>query len=829
MNYHVPLDDGGLLCLDLDSGRRTAGPRGLEAARLGNLVAGRDLIVSMGTSEIAVYPQAAGVLQQLESELASGPRSPSKILEAAELELALGRSDRAEPFLEELLQHSAAAPESARAAELLRELLAGKLVDVEAQEAPHGQKAALERLAALSEGPAQRGRYLLERCRFSHNLGDTAEVLAAARELAASAFDEHETADDPSRRGAPHVLAAGVLRQMTRGDAGAIREFETQILADLAAALAANNAGALRRLVHVCLDRAVADEARLQLARLLVDQRHFQQAETVLLSCRESRIVSVAARATRMLAELWNQHELYHDAGVLLAELGTRFGEVPVAPSQPGAAWLAAFPRDNPAWEAYRRLAPPVWTEGGVRIVENRVTSDELQAIYNGNGIQSLPTPRRSPFDLFDKGRGASGMFTVVDRHSGREYPETIQVPGRFFYPVSTQSGYVQHSHVGHFFPLGGTGELHGISLLERKLLWTTAPRELAGVKDLVRVGPAGPGFCTFQFRQHLYVVDPVDGRVLWHRDDLEAAAGLTNEPFLGIIGDEQALVVFASNGANYTLYDTATGAELRRGKLDIQTTRFPRRALGRRLFHCTSGADSRRLRVWDPLADRFVWDEPADQVAEASVLEGVPPGTKVFTFVRDTDEAAFVTNAGRIRVVDLVTGQDRFDVAVEPEQLDNLSFLRAFRDHERYYFNLQRSWPPGKAPTIPGYLVSDASLPCAHVQGELCAVDAAKRRILWQRTLGNRSLLQMPDLPLPVLVSLCRIRKQDQSSLSVEVFDVRTGETLASREDILSDRLLQASYDRKGGLIELRGAKTSIRLEFPTNVARLDPADPGR
>src|SRR5262249_11108582 len=160
---------------------------------------------------------------------------------------------------------------------------------------------------------------------------------------------------------------------------------------------------------------------RLQLAQLLIDRRNFQQAETVLLSCRESRIAPVAARATRMLAELWNQHALDHDAGLLLAELGTRFAEVSVAPGQPGAAWLAEFPRDNPAWEAYRRLAPPVWTEGGVRVVENRVASDELQAIYNGNGIQSLPTPRRSPFDLFDKGRGAAGAFSIVDRHTGQE------------------------------------------------------------------------------------------------------------------------------------------------------------------------------------------------------------------------------------------------------------------------------------------------------------------------------------------------------------------------------------------------------------------------
>ena len=53
--------------------------------------------------------------------------------------------------------------------------------------------------------------------------------------------------------------------------------------------------------------------------------------------------------------------------------------------------------------------------------------------------------------------------------------------------------------------------------------------------------------------------------------------------------------------------------------------------------------------------------------------------------------------------------------------------------------------------------------------------------------TLWNHLAEEVPDLPLPVLVSLCRIRKQDQSSLSVEVFDVRTGETLASREDIFS------------------------------------------
>ena len=84
-----------------------------------------------------------------------------------------------------------------------------------------------------------------------------------------------------------------------------------------------------------------------------------------------------------------------------------------------------------------------------------------------------------------------------------------------------------------------------------------------------------------------------------------------------------------------------------------------------------------------------------------------------------------------------------------------------------------------------------------------------------------------MPDLALPVLVSLCRRRDQDQSYLAVELIDLQSGETLGVRKDLLSDRLLQAACDRQGGLIELRGAKTVIRLEFPESVARLDSGNP--
>ena len=89
--------------------------------------------------------------------------------------------------------------------------------------------------------------------------------------------------------------------------------------------------------------------------------------------------------------------------------------------------------------------------------------------------------------------------------------------------------------------------------------------------------------------------------------------------------------------------------------------------------------------------------------------------------------------------------------------------------------------------------------------------------------------MLHLADLPLPVLVSLSRVRTQDQSHLAVEVIDAESGETVGARDDLPSDRLLQAAYDRQGGLLELRGAKTSVRLAFPTSVARLSADERNR
>ncbi|MBS0266101.1 MAG: PQQ-binding-like beta-propeller repeat protein [Planctomycetes bacterium] len=727
--YVIPLDRGEIVSLDLDSGRHSQMETG--ARPLGNLIADRDVLISMGPGEITVFQQAG----------ASNPKHASRVEQASAV--------------------------------------------LDTGDLPASETGASESEVTVRHDPSRRLDPLL------HELEQRRQTTTTA------AVDGSQ--NDPANQ---HMIERALLGR---------------------------NLPALKRLAILCGNSPAGERVRLRLAELLFETGDFQAAELELLACRGSEQVPLAGRATALLAGLYSRRGLLQEAARLHRDLLVRFRDAEVEPGITGAVWVQKRLSDPTARLAYQRLLPAAWTGTGVQIVEHRVVNEELQAIYNNNAVQLLLTPRRLSFELFDRGRGANGIFSIVNRESGTEYPETMQLPGRMFYPVGSvgthvSGQYLHHAFVGNFVPLGGVGTLHGLSLLERRVTWSLAPAALQDVREVVKVGPAGPTFCTFQIRQHLFAVDPLDGRLLWHRDDLEGAAGLMHDPFLGILGDHQVLTVFSSNGANYTVYETATGAEIRRGKIDVQT-RLPRRALGRHLFHYTVAGNNRRARVWDPLTDRCLWEESADAIAEASIHDGVPPGTKVCGFVRDTQDFAYLTTSGTIRVVDLLQGRAVLEFTPPAEFLEYASELRVFRDSERYYFNVKRAGPPVKttAPVALSLALTDTTLPAFLAEGDLLVVEASSSRLLWRKPLGRRTLLQMPDATLPVIVSMSRLRRDDQSFLAIDVLDASSGSLLSSRDNLLSDRLLQATYDVRRPALEMRGAKTVIRLEFPADIAHTE------
>jgi hypothetical protein len=262
----------------------------------------------------------------------------------------------------------------------------------------------------------------------------------------------------------------------------------------------------------------------------------------------------------------------------------------------------------------------------------------------------------------------------------------------------------------------------------------------------------------------------------------------------------------------SYTVYRTATGEELRQGRLDPTTRQIPeRRAFGRCLLHFTSREGSHRMRLWDPLTDRVIYDTPVSE--------------RLLWKETGDDEVAVITADGRMQIVDGHTGAVVVDLKLEQREFQNLCQVSAFRDANCYFVNLQ---PLQTIPEPRRYAYcfgTDTTLPHADLRGNLVAIDRRSGRVLWKRTFAQRTVLRVPTLRLPVLVMLALVGDRlngNHSSMLVEVVDAKTGDTLAFDDDRLRNRILQMTYEEDRQRIRLWGTRSVVDLDFASRGSRV-------
>ncbi|MCA9070646.1 MAG: hypothetical protein KDA84_17065, partial [Planctomycetaceae bacterium] len=358
-------------------------------------------------------------------------------------------------------------------------------------------------------------------------------------------------------------------------------------------------------------------EVRQRLATALRTRGEFQRAEFLWLKNRASQEVSVVAEANRQLMDLWNQLGLYSEAAMLAEELASpRFDAVRLQDGQTPADVLASLAPDEMLRQAISRRTLSNYRSNHVTITEQRWTPTEKKLLDAfGAYRREFSLLPGSSFQLLDKGwvdeenkEYPETRIAVIDRTSGLIQGK-VQVPLRNSYPSLSK-----RAHVGHFFPVGSINRMTGVSLLEienEKPLWKSRLGNGAAYDHILRPGPAGPGFCTFQGQQDLIVLDPATGQTLWKRSDIDHSSGLVSDPYAGLFGDEEVLVLFNSNRSAYTVFRTQTGEELHHGELDIDTGQI-RRIFGRKLFYITHTQEGRRMRIWDFGKNEMVFDEPA-------------------------------------------------------------------------------------------------------------------------------------------------------------------------------------------------------------------------
>ncbi|TXT34977.1 MAG: hypothetical protein FD138_1566, partial [Planctomycetota bacterium] len=396
------------------------------------------------------------------------------------------------------------------------------------------------------------------------------------------------------------------------------------------------------------------------------------------------------------------------------------------------------------------------------------------------------------------------------------------------YFPTSLQLG--APAAVNHFFPIGGPGRMLGFSLLghdQSDLAWETPFAPLRESKEFLRIGPVGPGYCVFQSRQHLIVIDPATGRVTWRRE-LEPHSGLLGESETGLFGDREALFVFGADQSAFTVYETATGREIRKGRMSVDQHQS-RRSFGRKLFHKTEVNGVRHLRIWDPLTDRNELDEPLPNNASEHAPTITPDG-----------ELLLVLRSGRVRVIDVYNSLVKLDVMLPESDVRTSNMLTAFSDSDRYYVSLRRVLDnSNKVPF--SYFLNEALVPKAEVQGELYAFARPETpqpldkesgtlgKKLWMRMMPQRTILRLDNARLPFLIALAR--QQDQarsgkSSLRVEAIDTLSGNLLGMYDHVLPTRLVQTQHDPAAARVTLVGLSTRITLDYGREKQRLVQTD---
>jgi hypothetical protein len=350
----------------------------------------------------------------------------------------------------------------------------------------------------------------------------------------------------------------------------------------------------------------------------------------------------------------------------------------------------------------------------------------------------------------------------------------------------------------GHFLPLA-CGEVHGISLLEGRLLWTV-DTSFNATGDKPILGPYGPEYCILQAGETIVALDPRDGSALWTRSDCDADAGLVSDEVSGMFGDQRALVVFDADHVHYRVLDPRSGELLRSSELQVTSEDLRKRrwCFGRKMLYTSSATGDPRLKLWDPLLDRCDLDMPLSRRLLIDASAG--------------RHQAAILNGERLMIVDTDTGEASWDREFAAGELDGTRMLRIVHDLDRFYIHLERD--STGSPFSPA--TGDLKLPNLQLGGMLCVVDRSTGAC-WTRTMPRCNLLWFPSERIPVLITLARTRDGQTSqnvSLAMQVLDPGTGETLVTRDDLPKATVVHADCSRPG-LVELAGAGFQLVVRY--------------
>jgi len=787
-HFAVPLESGHVARFDLTTGQDAGAQALASPVALGHLVADQERVYSMSHRGLAAFPQVNRAVRTLQPMLEDN----AQMLLQVEVSLVRGQTEPALALLRELRQRELSSELEARVATALRHLLFARLES--AAPLNPDEQGLLEELLVR---PEDQLRFVMLSAARPETGMNRDELFLRAYRLSEATGALQSAPDDWGWNVSP---AAWCRLHVTRDRALEAQQRLSQHPEESA------------QFARVFDAEPVSGAVRAQLARTADSERRPHAAEVLWLRNTRHPDASIAAEATRQLMELWSNSGFTVDAARQLDLLATRYAKVVLADGRTGAAWVRALESSHPVKEAWIRSRAPEWPVDHVEIRQFAATpgfaeqpgaggtpgfqADRLEVSQLGRYLRAV-----SPsVDLVMSSTNADERLTltVFDQRS-RHRLGAMPIPLlNQLAPPSKQSG------GGHSLVLGVPSGVMGISTLQlgdSQPVWSQFPEDLAGRRSAAIPGPSAPEFASFSWRNRLYVMDPLDGTLLWERHLPIPAEENAQSVVLDVIGDREVLAIRGSDRTMFDVFDTATG----QGRGTVRTGFLPGQwqgAWGRFVAGFVESDGLRRLEIRDLKSDAVTVSELVGEVARQPLI--LPTG-----------ELMMLGGGGEVKMYDLSQGKLRFVSQLEREDLLPISFIRVVADKSRYYVNLQRI-----AQTVTTAHFNQPlnfALPGMNARDDVYAFDRETGELQWKRAVPSRTILQFPDADSPVLVTMSLVKHQvsNDQSLTVEVLDARTGITIGYRENLKVDQFLTADYDGREGRITLQGISTTIELGF--------------
>lgn len=803
--YYLPLATGQVWGIELTRGEvasKSYLPAGVPA--VGNLAMYRGELLSLDALGLTAFEQRDAIRDEIARRKAENPRDAWSLLREAEIELL----NKNPPSALATLRTIEAGAISLEDSEKLRRLKIETLTAaIESEPARSENAADLRELLTLVRLPAEKlaaERLQAEQLLAAHEFSRAFDALLSLGGRSQDTLVSGESA--AALRVRADLWAAGRMQDLLATLPEAMRSSIDEKIAALAQQTAAQPADDRRRFVQMFGRHPEADRMRLELANEAAGRSEFILAEHLLRELQGSENRTTAAAATERLARLLLDSKLPADAAVCYRELEQSFADVVVAEGKTGARCVAEL-REAGRLPSAEPIALD-WHAQELRL-------EKMGANYSNSYVQELdivgtnaPYFRSAKFDVKQVEQRLE-ITSIFDDELYWSLP--LRSKGG-----TAEGGLVSASSSGRLLTLLHRGVIHGLSPVDRKVLWThplesrltaqgysgrnqnpiqpmqqatsVRSRNLAGMNGVPgMLAVANHQVVGYLGRRTLNVLDALSGELRWTLSGIR--------PGSLVSGNEQVVFVRPPDGTEALALRTLDGKSLKvpglAGLLDRAVQVCER---GLVLTESSAVPPVVKLKLHDPIAANDIWSVDFPRGVVMSPL--------------DQDRLALFDPAGKFSLLDLKSGSVQLLGEVGQDDMKGRQEVLALADNVNVYLVINRAGNQN---------YYSEQVPFMRASGVVFAFDPRAGKLRWKQSVtGQNLVLERLDFS-PFLVFAARRYEQKGKlnvwSLSVLALDKMNGAKLLDVAAPSQPGFRSVTVNAAERFVELRGYNERVRL----------------